>query len=247
VRGSLNARPITRAEIGGGAIEDMIKGRDPDLVPLTDEERQQALDRIMARHPAGSDLWVFGYGSLLWNPAIRVAETKVVRLYGFHRRLCLVTRVARGTPARPGLQLGLDCGGGCVGVGLRVRAADVAAELALLLRRELVDDAYRPAWVTVRADDGRQWPAVTFVMNRWHRRYAPKMPDEQVARMVALAAGQFGTCLDYVEETVAALRRLGIRDRALERLAVHAARLADENGNAAGTAAVTAVGQATAQ
>ncbi len=214
----MRTTPISREEIEAGAVQRMIANADPDLVPLTDEERKRSLDAVLAEHTPGADIWVFGYGSLLWNPAIAVADARRARVHGFHRRLCLITRVARGTPERPGLLLGLDRGGSCDGMALRVPADRVAEELGILWRREMVDDAYCPRWVHARSAEGTL-RCVAFVMNRGHRRYAPPMSPRETASIVAAAAGQFGTCRDYLSRTVEQLARLGIRDRQLFQVA----------------------------
>lgn len=216
-------RPLSRDEIAGGAVQQLVQNADPDLVPLSDDERERSLMAILAAHRPGADLWVFGYGSLLWNPGMIVSERRRACLRGFHRRLCLITRVARGTPERPGLLLGLDRGGSCEGVALRVPGERAAAELSILWRREMVDDAYRPSWVRVRAaaSAGRTETlrCVAFLMERGHRRYAPPLRPVVVAHMVASAAGKFGTCRDYLDRTMAEFRRMGIRDRHLLRIA----------------------------
>ncbi|MGK3959950.1 gamma-glutamylcyclotransferase [Sorangium sp. So ce1667] len=209
---------INREEIEAGAVQRMVANADPDLVPLTDEERKRSLDAVLAEHAPGADLWVFGYGSLLWNPAIAVADTRRARVHGFHRRLCLITRVARGTPERPGLLLGLDRGGSCDGMALRVPADRVVEELGILWRREMVDDAYRPRWVQAKSAEGTL-RGIAFVMNRGHRRYAPPMSPRETASIVVAAAGQLGTCRDYLHRTVEQLARLGIRDRQLFHIA----------------------------
>jgi glutathione-specific gamma-glutamylcyclotransferase len=210
--------PLTREQIQRGVIERMVANRDPDLVPLTEEARQRSLDTMLARHPAGEDVWVFGYGSLTWNPAMEVTESRRARIHGYHRRLCLITRVARGTPERPGLMLGLDRGGSCQGVALRLPARRARDELAVLWRREMVDDAYRPCWVWAHGG-GDRVPSIAFAMNRGHRRYAALMSDEQAARMVAAAQGQFGPCSEYLRTTVDHFAKLGIVDPALVRIA----------------------------
>jgi glutathione-specific gamma-glutamylcyclotransferase len=211
-------KPLTRDEIEAGAIQRLVQGADPDLVPLSDEDRRHSLLGILAGHPPASDLWVFGYGSLLWNPAMAVVESRRARVHGFHRRLCLVTRVARGTPQQPGLLLGLDRGGSCDGVALRVPADRVADELAILWRREMVDDAYKPRWIQARGAE-RPLRCVAFVVNRGHRRYAAPMSARETARIVATAEGKLGSCRDYLRRTLARFAELGIRDEGLASVA----------------------------
>jgi len=101
------------------------------------------------------DFWVFGYGSLMWRPGFPHAERHAARLFGYHRSLCLFSHEYRGTPECPGLVLGLDQGGSCVGVGFRVEAADRAATLAYLTWREGTS-VYRETDVALQLVDGRE-------------------------------------------------------------------------------------------
>src|SRR5262249_13814294 len=140
------------------------------------------------------------------------------RIHGYHRRLCLITRVARGTPECPGLLLGLDRGGSCQGVALRIPAHRAREELTLLWRRGVVDPAYRPCWVWAHGG-GARVPSIAFAMNRSHRRYAAPMSDKQAARMVAAAQGQFGACSEYLRTAMDHFTELGIVDVALVRIA----------------------------
>src|SRR6201995_4229898 len=106
---------------------------------------------------AGSeDLWVFGYGSLIWRPGFSFAERRIATIHGYHRSLCIYSHVHRGTPERPGLVLGLDRGGACAGVAFRVAAARRVETLGYLRERELVTSVYREALLRTLIDDGRR-------------------------------------------------------------------------------------------
>ena len=136
---------------------------------------------------------------------------------GWHRSYCLWLHAGRGSPENPGLMLALDRGGSCGGALFRIPAEHARAELLLAWRRELFTAAYHSRWVTVRAGDGAV-RAVTFVANRNHHRYAGRLDDGLVVARLASAAGSLGSCAAYLEETLDALRSIGLRDRALERL-----------------------------
>jgi cation transport protein ChaC len=183
----------------------------------TDEEIEASLEATLAAHGA-ADAWLFGYGSLMWNPTIRYAERRVATVRGWHRRYCLWVRAGRGTPDHPGLMLGLDRGGSCRGVAFRIPASEVRQELRLIWRREMLSGAYAARWVRIRCDDGAERRAVTCVVNRAHERYVRDLPEEAIAERIATAAGRFGSCAEYLEETVAHLRELGLCDPGLERL-----------------------------
>ncbi len=159
-----------------------------------------------------SDFWVFGYGSLMWRPGFAHIETHRARLQGYHRALCVRSFVHRGTAARPGLVLGLDRGGACVGLAFRVPEALRDEVLAYLRARELVTNVYRERWLPVRLKGGPAVDALTYVVDRSHPQYAGRMDAEEAACSVHGATGQSGPNEEYVLNTVAHLEALGIRD-----------------------------------
>ena len=183
---------------------------------LSEEELDASLEAVLARR-GGCRTWVFGYGSLMWNPAFHYLERQTALLYGFHRRFCLWTHAGRGTPENPGLTLALERGGSCRGVAFRISDELVESELGIVWRREMVSGAYAPRWVTVRIE-GEEMRAVTFVINHDHDRYAGLLPENRVAEVIAGAAGGLGPCAEYLHNTVEHLEELGIHDRSLMRL-----------------------------
>jgi glutathione-specific gamma-glutamylcyclotransferase len=207
--------PLTREALRDGWIQRMVALGGYRV--LTDDELRASLAGALAPHPAGEDLWLFAYGSLIWNPAFRFVERRTGRVHGLHRRFCLWTQLGRGSPDRPGLVLGLDRGGHCRGVLYRVAAAETAAELEIVWRREMVTGAYRPRWVRAETASGAV-RALTFVINRAHERYASRLGDEELVRTIATARGALGSCADYLFSTAAHLEQLGIADVALGRL-----------------------------
>jgi len=185
---------------------------------LNDEQLSASLSATLAHKPKGAGWWIFAYGSLLWNPLFPVAEMRVARLRGYHRRFCIWSLASRGTPQCPGLVLGLEPGGSCVGVALRLPAPLALDELHLLWRREMVVGSYSPRWVALEAE-GRRLAALTFVVRRDHPQYAGKLPSDEHVRAIATAAGAFGSTADYLERTRVALIAHGIVDPYLEDLA----------------------------
>jgi cation transport protein ChaC len=167
------------------------------------------------------DLWVFGYGSLMWRPGFDHVESRPARLVGLHRALCVYSFVHRGTPERPGLVLGLDRGGACKGVAFRVAAAKRAETIAYLRAREQVTAVYRESRrnVTLLGHDERRITALTYVVDRGHAQYAGKLTIAQQLHHIRQAHGQSGANPDYVLATVAALESLGCRDAELHLLA----------------------------
>ncbi|MBE3636583.1 gamma-glutamylcyclotransferase [Mangrovicoccus algicola] len=160
------------------------------------------------------DLWVFGYGSLLWSPCFDPAERQLARLEGWHRSFCMWSVHYRGTPERPGLVLALDAaeGGACLGVAFRVAAPAREAALAALRERELVSSAYREEWLPVLLPDGRRVEAVTYVVDPAHPQYAGGLSLEEQAAVIGAAAGRKGPNRDYLDNTHRHLLELGLED-----------------------------------
>jgi cation transport protein ChaC len=153
----------------------------------------------------------------MWNPAFRFVERRAARVYGFHRQFCLLSRTGRGTPERPGLMLALAPGGSCHGMAYRVSPDQLRSELDVLWRREMGSWVYRPVWTAARTPQGVEH-AIVFVVNRAHERYVAGLDPGETARYLANGAGPLGRCCDYLFQTVAHLRSLGLRDKHLELL-----------------------------
>jgi cation transport protein ChaC len=196
-------------------IEQALRALGADVVPT--EARAASLQATLERVAEGSDVWVFGYGSLMWNPAIHHAETRAARARGWHRSFCLWNSFGRGSAENPGLTLALEPGGSCAGLALRIAASQVESELGVLWNREMITGAYAPRWLRLRTDAG-EIEAVTFIANRASRRYAGRLPLPQLAERMARAAGPLGTSREYLESTVAELERLGARDGSMHAL-----------------------------
>jgi cation transport protein ChaC len=165
------------------------------------------------------DLWVFGYGSLMWRPGFAFAERHGAIVRGYHRSLCIYSHVHRGTRERPGLVLGLDRGGSCKGVAFRVEAECAEATLAYLRAREQVTLVYRETLLPARLGDGRCVAVICYVADRKHTQYAGRLERGELARLVGQGVGQSGNNPDYVKNTYAHLVELAIRDETLEWLA----------------------------
>lgn len=191
---------------------------------LTDEQLSDSLTSTLAAKPKGAGWWVFGYGSLLWNPLFPFSESRPGLMRGLHRRFCLYSHASRGTRDAPGLVLGLDRGGACTGVAYRLPAPLAMDELHLLWRREMVVGSYRPKWVRVHCGE-RELVALTFTVRHDHPQYTGKLPLDEEARIIASAAGAFGSSLDYLERTRVALVSHGIVDPYLEAVAARVAAL----------------------
>lgn len=160
------------------------------------------------------DFWVFGYGSLMWNPGFPFEERRHAILPGFHRRFCIRSTIYRGTPEQPGLVLGIDAGGECNGMAFRVAGDQREAVLTYLYDRELPNKVYTPTWVSVLID-GVLTEALTFVVKRDHRQFTCLSEDE-MSSIIASSSGANGSNFEYLENTVRALHELGVPDRDLD-------------------------------
>jgi glutathione-specific gamma-glutamylcyclotransferase len=178
---------------------------------------------IAALRAGTEPVWVFAYGSLMWNPEIAFAEARPGFLHGYHRSFCLYSRDYRGTPERPGLVLGLDRGGSCRGIVYRLPPDRVGETLDRIWAREMTGEVYRMRRVVVRTARGVV-AAHACVVRRASPDYAGRLSLDEAAEVLASAAGGRGSGRDYLANTVRHLEELGIRDGSLHRIA---ARVAD--------------------
>lgn len=167
------------------------------------------------------DLWVFGYGSLMWHPGFDFVERVPARLIGEHRALCVYSFVHRGTPEQPGLVLGLDRGGACRGIAFRIADAQRMATVAYLREREQVTNVYREVKRSVWLEDDarRRVSALAYVVDRGHAQYAGRLTPAEQLRHVRQGHGRSGPNRDYVIATVRSLEAQGCRDPQLHQLA----------------------------
>jgi glutathione-specific gamma-glutamylcyclotransferase len=175
---------------------------------------------------SGTALWVFGYGSLIWDPGFAVAERRIATVTGWHRSFCMRSIHHRGTPDAPGLVLALDRAEGatCTGVAFRVAAGEEAATLSALRERELVSSAYLEQVLRVDTALG-PLDALTYVIDPDHVQYCGGLALDEQAQIIARAVGGRGLNRDYLWSTAAHLADLGIADPDLEGLASAVRRL----------------------
>jgi glutathione-specific gamma-glutamylcyclotransferase len=182
---------------------------------LPEDARRRSLHATVAARPKRDCVWLFGYGSLMWEELAPAAERRRARLDGWHRALCVWSALARGRPERPGLCLGLDAGGSAEGVALRVEGPGLETLLAPVWHREMWTDVYRPEWVDLATAEG-PIEAVAFVAEVASRQYVSGLDDDQIARLIAGAGGERGSCRDYLAQAVERLHALGISEPDLE-------------------------------
>ena len=189
-----------------------------ESVDLSEEARGDHLAGFLAEAPDPDTVWVFGAGSLIWQPGFAPAEARNGTVHGYARRFSFWTIRARGRAGNPGLGLALEPdAGSCQGKVFRLHSDTRDGDLAELWRREMFSGVYFPTWCPVETAHGTV-PAIAFAGNRDHRNYAGHLPDHEAAAIIARAEGDWGRCREYLDLLVAALEREGLEDPAMVRL-----------------------------
>ncbi|RZL87012.1 MAG: calcium transporter ChaC [Variovorax sp.] len=188
---------------------------DPMPKPLRDPKPM--LDRVIDEWGGHQDLWLFGYGSLIWRPEFGYVERRPARVHGWHRALKMWSRVNRGTIETPGLVFGLLSGGSCRGMVFRVPAAEGLETLGRLWLREMPTGVYDPKWLTCTTAGGTV-RALAFTLSRQSPNFTGVLDDDHYRHIFANAVGRYGSSLDYAQQTLLELKRHGIHDAALARL-----------------------------
>ena len=186
-----------------------------DAVPIRDP--QPMLERALDEWGGSEDLWVFGYGSLIWRPDFDFVERRDARVHGWHRALKMWSRINRGTPQRPGLVFGMLSGGSCRGVVFRVDRSIAREVMISLWQREMVMGVYDPRWLPCHTPEGTV-RSLAFTLSRKSPSHTGVLSDEEYRRIFAEAIGKYGTTHDYARATHEQLLQMGIEDRALARL-----------------------------
>jgi glutathione-specific gamma-glutamylcyclotransferase len=182
---------------------------------LPNEEDFREVDHDCCPRLPSGDLWVFGYGSLMWDPGFDYARSEPALLRGYHRAFCVTSTRYRGTPERPGLVLGLDRGGSCRGIAFLVPDVKVDGVLHALWEREMPRRVYSPRVMRIDLADGETTCALTFVADRAHDAYTGRLEVDEMARTIADCSGARGPNADYLFNTLRQLDALGIRERRL--------------------------------
>ena len=195
--------------------------------PLRDP--QPMLERAIADWGGRDDLWLFGYGSLIWRPEFGFAERRAASVHGWHRALKMWSRVNRGSVQTPGLVFGLLSGGSCRGVVFRVPKDEGLETLKRLWLREMPTGVYDPKWLQCGTAEGPV-RALAFTLSRRSPNFTGELSDERYRHIFANAVGRYGSSLDYARQTLLELQRHAIHDVALARLVALAA--ADVSANA---------------
>ncbi len=186
---------------------------------IASEAEREASRRALVEDAApGEDVWIFGFGSLMWNPALDFTEMVAGRVHGYHRRYCLWTTFGRASPERPGMVLAMMPGGSCLGMAIRIPWDRAVAETRLLWRREMISGGYLARRVPVRIAGGETVQAIAFLANPDHPRYAGRVDEASQIEHIAFAEGRLGCGRDYLHNMKRTLDGLGVRDGPVHRL-----------------------------
>lgn len=223
--------PLSRDSLSDDSFKQAMLDEHPGAMSLMDPEAFEASrQKILRQAERVGELWVFAYGSLIWNPIIDVAEIRPATLHGYSRRFCVWAVIGRGTPDCPGLWLGLDEGGACSGVALRVERGSWDEETLILWRREMISGVYRPEWLMLKTEQG-PLPCCAFVANPDHERYVTEISDADTITAIARGCGSLGTCRDYLFTLDERLAGHGFRDPYIQRLAQDVRAVAEQSAH----------------
>ena len=198
---------------------------------MSEAAREASRKDTLRTHVEGHDLWIFGYGSLMWNPAIHVVESRPALLEGFSRRFAMRLVFGRAMPDTPGLMMCLVPGGHCHGIAHRIAAEHVDSESRILWMREMLSGAYTPTWIDLYFGQSVA-RGVTFVINEAHPRYLPDLDPAEKAERIATAEGPLGTNRDYLFRTAEALAAHGLGDPYIDDMTARVRARMTANGQA---------------
>lgn len=215
---------LNRLALESKLLQQLLAHPDLDLKIWSDQELQLSIQNTL-RQKSSKELWIFAYGSLIWNPIFNYCDRRIATVEGWQRKFCLLAPVGRGTIDNPGLVLGLEAkaGASCQGVAYRLQIDEnMMSELLLLWRREMVVGSYIPTWISSKSKKshlstakGLATEILTFTVNPQHPTYVKNLPVEKMVESLATAKGSIGSSAEYLGKTVQGLLAAGIEDQAL--------------------------------
>ena len=209
---------LTRESLLNGEIERLVHDDQNNTDRMPDVERATLVDQTLSAL-ADSELWVFGYGSLIWNPALNFEEQRRCSIKGFEKKFCFWTTLSRGSAECPGLMMGLVEGGNCNGVAFRIDAKNAATELDVLFRREMSHYIYKPTWVEAQCvETNSTFTILTFVVDKENHRFVDNLSNTDIVRTIATAQGPLGRNCDYLFQLSDKMRELGFEEPELDEL-----------------------------
>jgi len=209
---------LTREKLLNGEVERLLHDNHNRVERMSNDQRATLVDQTLSAL-ADSELWVFGYGSLIWNPALNFEEQRRCSITGFEKKFCFWTTLSRGTIECPGLMMGLVPGGNCNGVAFRIDAKNAATELDVLFRREMSYYIYKPTWIEAQCVETKNtYKTLTFVVDKENHRFVDNLTTENIVRIIATAQGPLGRNSDYLFQLSEKMHDLGFDEPELEDL-----------------------------
>lgn len=208
---------LNRQALEAKLLQQLLAHPDLNLKIWSDEELLHSIRETLRQQPT-EELWIFAYGSLIWNPLFEYIDRRSVTIEGWQRQFCLSAPVGRGTIDNPGLVLGLEPGDRCQGIAYHLPINEnLESELLLLWRREMVVGSYHPTWLEGQSSQGEIY-VLTFTVNRQHPVYVNNLSTEKIVETLATAKGSLGSSAEYLNNTVLGLLSAGIKDEFLNEL-----------------------------
>jgi cation transport protein ChaC len=209
---------LTREALLNGDIERLVHNQHHDLERMPDEQRAELVERTLSAL-GDSELWIFGYGSLIWNPAMDFEEQRRCSINGYEKKFCFWTTLSRGSIECPGLMMGLVDGDRCNGVAFRINAKNAATELDILFRREMSHYIYKATWVEAQCvDTNKKFNTLTFVVDTENHRFVDNLALAETTRTLATATGPLGRNCDYLFQLSEKMHEMGFVEPELEEL-----------------------------
>ena len=209
---------LTRENISKGQLGDTIRSIPGSDKVLSDNDLLSARRKIIPDIGIGQNIYIFAYGSLLWNPTVDYEEQFIAKIFGFHRSFCMKTRLGRGSFENPGLMLGLDKGGSCVGSAFKLSNEIAIKNIDILFRREMVTGAYKPKLLKTKLENGKNVLSLAFTVDKKHKNYFPNNTPQIKAEIISKAYGFLGSCEEYLNNTLESLSELNITDKEMNKI-----------------------------
>lgn len=210
---------MTREALLNGDIDRLLHSHSNYQTKMSDEQRAELVRSTIESLGEDPEFWIFGYGSLIWNPTIEFEEQRRCTIAGYQRKFCFRTTLSRGTEERPGLMMGLLEGGQCNGVAYRIGLDKVATELDILFRREMAFFVYKPTWVDTRCvETDTTFKSLTFVVDKRSERYVENLEQAETVSTLATAEGPIGRNCDYLYQLSEKLHELDLEDPEMDEL-----------------------------
>ena len=209
---------LTKNNINDGYIREFINKIEGSDKVLSDEELIEERKKILPPSIQNKNLYIFAYGSLLWNPTIDFERQILGKIYGFHRSFCMLTKLGRGSYENPGLMLGLDKGGSCKGILFKLNKREALKNIDILFKREMVTKAYVPKLLNAHLKSGRRVKAIAFTVDKNHKNYFGEKSYYKKINLISKASGFLGTCSEYLKNTAKSLEEIDISDKEIKSL-----------------------------